>query len=78
MKMYTFDDMQLEEQVDRSNHLIVNAMVSEGFLTKEQAQKWLEEYAIVIRYPNFFERFLENFKKEENRTNLYVVKRVWP
>lgn len=77
--MWQFTDHELEDYLDQTKGVILNAMVSDGTLEKDAGEAWAREHTVIIRKKGFFRTISElwwNTKTEKGSTYILIVKGV--
>jgi len=77
--IYTYDSTDLEDLADFVKVQIMRALVSEGYLSKDDADDWCEVHTVVMRKKSIFRTLLDRWKKAEEKDNTHhwhVVKMV--
>lgn len=77
--VYTLDREQLEEMADKIKLVVLNALVEEGRMTFEEADKWCKEHTIIQKKKTFFRTLSDLWTKTETVKDAYywvIVKLV--
>ena len=70
---------ELEEHSDKTKAAILQALMREGLLEDEVAEKWCETHTIILRKKGIFRTITDKFFKVEEEENVYnfiIVKSV--
>ncbi len=71
MQMFSMTNEELEDSADAVKVVVLNALVREGFIDKDDAEKWAEKTTILHRKKSFFRTLSEKWLKEKIETNRY-------
>lgn len=76
---YQMTNEDLERNADYVKVVLLDALVKEGVLDKDQAEEWSESHTIVRRKKSIFRTLSDKWKKEKTEANSYyflVVRKI--
>ncbi len=80
MKVYTYTLQDLQGLSNQVKEVVVTSLAKEGFLDGEQAEKFLENYIVMVSEKGFCGRLIDKFFKLDEAENgtqvIHVVKRT--